>query len=103
MCFSNKMTRAVFSRMCIRAVALGFTALLFSTTGWSRDLPRYAVILSDPAPITVRAQGSAAVEAARTRVLAAQQIVREELRSKGVRVTGSSHTLLNAIFVASEP
>ena len=97
------MTRYMFSQMSMRALALGFTSLFFAAAGWSRDLPHYAVILSDPATATVRAQGSAAVEAARTRVLAAQQIVQAELRSRGVRITGSSHTLLNAVFVAAEP
>ena len=81
-----------------------FAALLFATMAWAVDLPRYAVILSDPAPITARARGGRpAVEAARTRVLAAQGVVREELRSRGIRITGSSHTLLNAIFVEAEP
>ncbi len=88
----------------MRSLVLVFITLLFSITGWSRDLPRYAVILSDPAPITARAQGgSAAVEAARAKVLAAQDAVKRELRARGVRITGSSHTLLNAIFIAVEP
>jgi uncharacterized protein (TIGR03437 family) len=101
------MARRVFSQLPMRAFALVPAAFLFSVTSWSRDLPRYAVILSDPAPITARAQGGQpAVEAARARVLAAQQSVREELRSRGVggvRIVGSAHTLLNAIFIAAQP
>src|SRR5580658_8849866 len=78
--------------------------LFFATAAWSRDLPRYALILSDPAPIEARAEGGqAAVEAARTKVLAAQAAVVSELKARGVRITGASHTLLNAIFVAAEP
>jgi minor extracellular serine protease Vpr len=88
----------------MRSLAVVFITLLFSATGWSGDLPRYAVILSDPAPITARAQGGgAAVESARAKVLAAQKTVKEALRARGVRITGASHTLLNAIFVAIEP
>jgi minor extracellular serine protease Vpr len=70
---------------------------------WSRDLPRYAVILSDPAAIRARAHGNAAIEAARSKVLAAQENVKAELHARGVRITGSSNTLMNAIFVAAEP
>jgi minor extracellular serine protease Vpr len=85
-------------------LALVLIALQFSVAGWSKDLPRYALILSDPAPIKARAEGGqAAVEAARTKVLAAQAAVASELKARGVRITGASHTLLNAIFVAAEP
>jgi len=71
--------------------------------GWAGDLPRYAVILSDPAPIHARAQGIPAVEVARAKILAAQERVKGELLARGVRITGSSHTLINAIYVAAEP
>jgi minor extracellular serine protease Vpr len=78
--------------------------LYFTVAGWSKDLPRYALILSDPAPIRARAQGGqAAVAAAQTKVLAAQAAVVSQLKARGVRITGSAHTLLNAIFVAAEP
>jgi minor extracellular serine protease Vpr len=88
----------------MRRLALVLLVLLFSAAGWSRELPRYALILSDPAPIKARAEGGeAAVDAARTKVLAAQAAVRDELNARGVRITGSAHTLLNAIFVAVEP
>src|SRR5579863_714207 len=88
----------------MRSFALLFLSLLVSAAGWSRDLPRYAVILSDPAPVAARAQGGRlAIEAARARVSTAQEAVKGELRARGVRITGSSHTLLNAIFVEAEP
>jgi minor extracellular serine protease Vpr len=89
----------------MRRLALLFLlTAYFSVAGWSRDLPRYALILSDPAPIKARAEGGqAAVDAARTKVLTAQAAVRNELNARGIRITGSAHTLINAIFVAAEP
>jgi minor extracellular serine protease Vpr len=88
----------------MRCFALVVTVIVFSIAGWSRDLPRYAVILSDPAAMSSRAQrGSPALEAARAKVIAGQESVKAELRARGVRITGSAHTLLNAIFVAAEP
>jgi minor extracellular serine protease Vpr len=93
-----------FSPLLMRSLALVFLAAFFSVAGWSREVPRYALILSDPAPVRARAQGGqAAVQAAQTRVLAAQAAVVSQLKARGVRITGSSHTLLNAIFVAAEP
>src|SRR5579863_274770 len=88
----------------MRNFALIFVTVLCAMPGWSRELPRYALILSDPAPIAARAQGgSPAVEAARTKVVAAQESVKAELRARGFAVTGSSNTLLNAVFVAAAP
>lgn len=87
----------------MRSLALVFITVLLAIAGWAQDLPRYAVILSDPAPIKARAQGIPAVEAARAKVLAAQERVKSELIARGVRITGSSHTLINAIYVAAEP
>ncbi len=95
--------------LSMRSFALVLIALLSSVAGWSRDLPRYAVILSDPAPIQARAQegnaqgGNAAVAAARTRVIRAQETVQRELRTRGIKITGSAHTFLNAVFVAADP
>jgi minor extracellular serine protease Vpr len=87
----------------MRIPALILATLFFALTGWSRELPRFAVILSDPLPTAARAQGATpAVAAARARVLTAQEAVKGELRTRGVRITGSSHTLLNAVFVAAE-
>lgn len=88
----------------MRNFALVFITVLFAVPGWSRELPHYALILSDPAPIEARAQGGKpAVEAARTKVTAAQESVKAELRARGFAVTGSSNTLLNAVFVAAAP
>src|SRR5580693_7041728 len=88
----------------MRNVALILITVLFAIPGWSKQLPRYALILSDPAPIEARAQGGkTAVEAAQTKVLAAQETVKTELRARGFAVTGSAHTLLNAVFVAAGP
>lgn len=60
---------------------------------YGRDLTRYAVILND-APA-----GRAGNRAA---ILAAHLPVRNNLQARGARVTGESHTLLNAIFVETE-
>ncbi len=88
----------------MRNFALIFITVLFAMPGWSKQLPRYALILSDPAPIEARAQGGKpAVEAAQAKVLAAQESVKAELRARGFAVTGSAHTLLNAVFVAVAP
>lgn len=88
----------------MRNFALIFITVLCAVPGWSKELPRYALILSDPAPIAARAQGGRlAVEAARARVVAAQESVKAELRTRGFTVSGSAHTLLNAVFVAAAP
>lgn len=88
----------------MRSVPLAVVTIFCSLPGWSKDLPRYAVILSDPPPKTARAKvRTPADEAARAKVLAGQEGVKAELRARGVRITGSAHTLLNAIFVAAEP
>jgi subtilisin family serine protease len=88
----------------MRNLALFLTALLIPFSARSQDFPRYAVILTGPAPIAARAQGGRpAVEAARAKAAAAQVAVARELQSRRVRITGASHTLLNAIFVAASP
>jgi subtilisin family serine protease len=43
------------------------------------------------------------VQAARSRVLATQRAVKEQLRARGIRITGEANTLLNAVFVAAPP
>jgi len=102
LCISR--TDADDERTIVRATALIFITVLFAVPGWSKQLPRYALILSDPAPIQARAQGGRpAVEAAQVKVVAAQESVKAELRARGFAVTGSAHTLLNAIFVAAAP
>ncbi len=68
-------------------------SLLLVATCYGRDLSRYAVILND-APA-----GRAGNRAA---VLAAHLPVRNSLQARGARVTGESHTLLNAIFVETD-
>src|SRR4051812_35152614 len=101
--FEMKRNSGLFTQNNMRSLALVLIALSFSMTGWSADLARYAVILSDPPAIGPRAQTPrAGIEAAAARVLAAQEGVRRELRTRGIRVTGASHTLLNAIYVEAE-
>src|SRR5438477_12980935 len=88
----------------MRSFALIFIILLSPVVGWSRDLTRYAVILSEPAIAAARTQGvTPAVESARARVLTAQEAMKSALRARGIRITGASHTLLNAVFIAAEP
>jgi minor extracellular serine protease Vpr len=88
----------------MRSLALVFLILLFSIAGWSRDPDRYAVVLDAPAPITAHAAGGKpAVQAARARVISAQEAMRRQLQARGLKITGSSHTLLNAIFIEATP
>jgi uncharacterized protein (TIGR03437 family) len=100
--------------MYIRSIAILSLNLFFAAAGFpqnqSQDLRRYAVILSDPAPVTARAKGGkAAVAAARARLQPLQQAMKtriEALQSRsagGIHVTGAAHTLLNAIFVEASP
>jgi len=70
---------------------------------WSRDLTRYAVILTDPAAATVAGRGDrAAMEAARTRIQSAHEAVKAGIRQSNIPITGETSTLLNAIFVAAD-
>ena len=92
------------SERCLRAFAILFLGLFSAAAGWSQRLQRYAVILSEPAPITARAQGGkAAVATARARLQPRQQAMKARIARRGVRITGASHTLLNAIFVEASP
>ena len=78
--------------------------LIFAALGWARDLPQYALILSDPPPIRARTQSSdRAVESARAQVKATQRRLMGELNARGIRITGAANTLLNAVFVAASP
>jgi len=68
-----------------------------------RDVDRYALILDDP-PVaahvrTRRDLESPGAREAEHRLLAAQQSLRRELARRGIAVTGSVRTLLNAVFV----
>jgi len=88
----------------MRFSGLIFLGLLFTVAGWSRDLPRWALILSDPAPIRAHAAGGdRAVEAARARVRTTQHALMDQLNARGIRITGAASTLLNAVFVAAPP
>jgi uncharacterized protein (TIGR03437 family) len=81
-----------------------FLGLVIRAPGWSMDLPRYALILSDPAPIEARARGGErAVVSARAQVKATQRQLMDQLHARGIRVTGAANTLLNAVFVAASP
>jgi minor extracellular serine protease Vpr len=91
-------------------------ALLFSfattfclcSAGWSQTpASRYAVFLADEAlakRFSSRSEMQSAAGAQwRGRIEAAQSAMRNELSSRGIRITGSAGTLLNAIFVAAPP
>ncbi|MDP9055125.1 MAG: S8 family serine peptidase, partial [Acidobacteriota bacterium] len=81
-----------------------FTALLLPAAAFARDLARYAVVLSDAAPISARTRdGRAAVESARLKVVNAQDNMKRELRRRGIAVSGEARTFLNAVFVAASP
>jgi minor extracellular serine protease Vpr len=77
-----------------------------TSTVWSQTPGnRYAVFLADE-PLakhfaTREEMQSAAGTAWRNRIEAAQSAVRNELTTRGIRITGSASTLLNAIFVAA--
>src|SRR5260370_23994309 len=68
---------------------------------------RYALILEDP-PVSERfvareARSSVAASNYRQQVEARQQILRTELTTRRIQITGSVSTLLNAVFVMSPP
>ncbi len=86
-----------------RRLAAVITVSLFSVPIWARSLNRYALILSEPPAAGSAARGNvAAMAAARARVRGTHASVKAELRARGVRVTGETDTLLNAIFVAAD-
>ena len=78
--------------------------LLFELPGFAQFAPnRYILLLQDP-PVASRfprreQMQSAPAIAYRNQIEAAQRAVRGELASRGIRITGSVSTLLNAIFV----
>ena len=68
---------------------------------------RYILFLADP-PVSSRfvlreEMQTAAALSYRQQILARQQDVRRELANRGIRVSGSVDTLLNAIFVTATP
>ncbi len=85
----------------------GFVVLAAAGSAQSTRLGRYALVLEDPpliARIGSRAElGSPRAQAALAAIQARQAQVREELERRGFRVTGSVHTLVNAVFVQGEP
>jgi minor extracellular serine protease Vpr len=88
----------------MRRFALGLIPLFFAVSGWSLDLPHYAVILNDAPAATASARGDRiAMQAARPSLLRAQDVMKAELRTRGIEITGTAHTFLNAIFVAADP
>lgn len=86
------------------AIVLPFAILTtFAAPAAQRGADRYALILSDPPLVNqIRSRAElhsrAAVAAAR-KIEAAQQTLRQELAARGIHVTGSVKTLLNAVFV----
>ena len=72
--------------------------------GFAQVAPgRYALVLED-APVAARYSPAASLRAAeaagyRSRIEARQRALRAELASRGIQVTGSAGTLVNAIFV----
>ena len=68
---------------------------------------QYALILSD-APTgerfsQLKSAPGIAVASHEARIEAAQQTLRSELSRRGMAVTGATHTVLNAVFVAARP
>ena len=85
---------------------LPFAALLvFSAVpGWSRDLTRYAIVLTDPPAATLAArQDRVGMEAAVSRIRNNHTPLKAELQRRNIEITGESQTLLNAVFVALNP
>jgi len=77
--------------------------LCLASPSWSRDLQRYAVILTDEAPVRTANGDRAVLESARANVAAAQERVKAQLQARGIAVTGQARTLLNAIFIEASP
>ncbi len=71
-------------------------------------LPRYAVILEDPPAATYAAvsQGRPSLQVMaphRESIKAAQAKLRTQIEARGLRITGTVQTVLNAIFVEATP
>ncbi|HVP47072.1 MAG TPA: S8 family serine peptidase [Bryobacteraceae bacterium] len=65
---------------------------------------RYALILSDPPVAEARKNATkAVVENRRQKIEAVQSALRSELARQNFTVTGSVHTVLNAVFVVATP
>lgn len=83
----------------MRFLATVLLFLFLAATGWSRELQRYAVILTDEAPVRTATGDREALQAARVSVAAAQAQLKAALAGRGIRITGQSQTLLNAVFI----
>src|SRR5260221_14786003 len=91
-------------------VRLFLAILVVATTAFAQRGTRYAVLLKDPPlarqiaaagsrPEAVRPiLASTKAEAPRRVILAKQEELRSTLAARNIAVTGSIHTLLNAIF-----
>ena len=87
----------------MRFFATLLLSLCLTAPAWPRDPQRYAVILADEAPVLTAHGDRTAMELARTRVTAAQELVKAQLQSRGVTITGEARTLLNAVFILADP
>ncbi len=88
-----------------------FVALLLAAAlvpiGWTREADRYALILED-APLAEQIGSREELESRSTReaagrLLAKQEVLRQELARRNIRVTGAAHILVNAVFVQARP
>jgi minor extracellular serine protease Vpr len=89
-------------------ICFGLLAALIATQAAqaTRLAGRYALILQDePAARVVSGarRNTPAVAAARRSIQAKQRTLRDQLRARGVQVTASIDTVLNAVFVAGKP
>src|SRR5882724_13222105 len=91
-----------------------FLAILaVAASAFAERATRYAVLLEDP-PLARQVAATAprpeavrpllaGAEAPRRAILAKQEAVRSTLAARNIAVTGSIHTLLNAIFITATP
>ena len=87
----------------MRLTAILLLVLCLTAPAWSRDPQRYAVVLSDDAPVLAARGDRAAIESARSRVTSAQELVKSQLRIRGITITGQARTLVNAVFILADP
>jgi uncharacterized protein (TIGR03437 family) len=86
-------------------VILGVFLAAISLAASVRDIPpsrRWALILDAPAAASASTRMAADGTAA-ARIQAAQRSLRATLAQRGIRVTGSAETLVNAVFVQADP
>ena len=80
----------------MRSLSSLFAFLCLTGVAFARD---YAVVLTDEAPVRTARGNRALLESARATVTAAQEQVKSQLRTRGIRITGQARTLLNAVFI----